>query len=106
MLDWLVPTSLFWPVAAVVLGGMPVEIQGGGGVRQLLGLLVSFALYLLVWWGVRAGLSSPLGPTGALVAASLVATLLLPVWCRIGYLVLGMKLRGPLFKGARELYPS
>jgi hypothetical protein len=97
MLEWLVPLSAFWIIAALFLGGSPAEVEGGGGGRQLLGLIASLVLYLAVWWAVRAGLRAALPATGALVGATLVAVALIPVWCRLAYRVVGLKVVGPTF---------
>jgi hypothetical protein len=97
MLEWLVPLSAFWIIAALFMGGSPAEVEGGGGGRQLLGLIVSLVLYLAVWWGVRAGLRAAVPAPAALVVATLVAAALIPVWCRLAYRVVGLKVVGPTF---------
>ena len=53
MLDWLIPSSLFWIVAAVYLGALSVLLVGGTGARQVLGLVLTFVLYLALWGVVR-----------------------------------------------------
>ncbi|MFQ5690510.1 MAG: hypothetical protein ACE5HQ_09590 [Gemmatimonadota bacterium] len=93
MVEWLVPVGLFWIAAAVYLGGMPVEIEGGGGVRQLLGLAVLFALFLVVWAAARAVLGG-VGPRlGRVVLPTLVTVLLLPLTSRLAFRILGIRLR-------------
>ena len=53
-MEWLVPICLFWTLVAMYLGGWPVEVVGGGAVRQLTGIFNSFILYLAFWGGLRA----------------------------------------------------
>lgn len=97
MLEWLVPLSAFWIIAALFMGGSPAEVEGGRGGRQVLGLIVSLVIYLAVWWGVRAGLRAAVPAPAALVAATVVAAALIPVWCRLAYRVVGLKVVGPTF---------
>lgn len=94
--EWLVPLAVFWMVGAMYLGGGPITIEGGGAVRQLGGLLVSFALYLAAWAGVRAllALAGPVGEILALVLATILVTVALPLLCRLGFLVFGVRIRG------------
>ena len=49
MLVWLVPIAVFWSLAALYVGGAAINIEGGGGGRQTLGLLLLFASYLGVY---------------------------------------------------------
>ena len=99
MVEWLVPLGAFWIVASLFLGGSPAEIEGGGGFRQVLGLLASLALYLAIWFGLRAGLRAALPSPAALVVATVVTAALVPVWCRIAYRIVGLKVVGPTFAG-------
>jgi hypothetical protein len=71
MLGWLAAFCLFWVVASLYLGGLDVELEGGGGFRQFLGLLVMNLLFLGVWR----------------------ALVLLPVLARAGFGVFGVKVR-------------
>lgn len=93
MVEWLVPVSLFWTLTALYLGGFRLDIQDGPGYRNLGGLLLSFALFLGAWWGLRAGLSAALPATAALVVATLIVILLLPVVTRVGFRALGLRIR-------------
>lgn len=93
LVEWLTPVAAFWPLAAMYLGGTSIRIEGGGGPRQLGGLLLSFALYLGVFGVVLAALGGVLGTVHTVVAGVVAASLLLPLACRLGFLVLGVKLR-------------
>lgn len=93
LVEWLTPTAAFWPLAAMYLGGTAIRIEGGGGPRQLGGLVVSFALYLGIFGVVRALVGGALGTVLTVVAGVAVASLLLPLACRLGFLVLGVRLR-------------
>jgi len=50
---WLIPISLFWILAAVYFGGFNISIVGGSGFRQVLGLLVTYLLFLVAWGLLR-----------------------------------------------------
>ncbi len=91
---WLVPLALFWPLTALYLGGAPIRIDGGGGVRQLAGLLLHFALFLGAWLGVRTVLSAV--ASGALltvVVPALVVVILLPLLARVAFRAVGVRIR-------------
>ena len=92
MVEWLAPIALFWTMAALYLGGFPLNIEGGGGGRQVLALLVTFALYLAVWFGLRAVLRGPAGVVGGVIFACLIATVLLPLLARVGFRAFGVKI--------------
>ncbi len=92
MLPWLVPLSLFPTLAAMYVGGAPIRIEGGGGMRQIAGLLTSLVLYLVVWAVLRGVLGSVSGPTAALVGASVVSAILIPLACRVGFRIMGVRI--------------
>lgn len=93
MLAWLVPISLFWVMAALYLGGMNIRIEGGGGLKQLLGLFVTFALFLVVYGLLRMALGGPLGAVlGGVVLPALLSVLLLPLTARLGFRVAGVRI--------------
>lgn len=89
MTAWLVPLSVFPLVAALFLGGGPIRIRGGGGVRQTVGLILTLALYLAAWAGLRAVLG---GSTGGVVIATVVAAVLIPAGAWLGFRVVGVRL--------------
>ena len=93
MLEWLIPMCAFFPFAALYLGGLRIEPGGGRGLQQVLGLLLTFVTYMVVWRVLRAVLGG-LGPIlGGLVLTTVVTTLLLPLEARLGYLAVGVKLK-------------
>lgn len=92
IVEWLVPVVVFWMVGAMYLGGAPIRIEGGGGVRQLGGLAVSFVLFLAAWWGLRALVATVAGPILAIALAALAAAILIPLVCKVGFLLLGVKI--------------
>lgn len=91
--EWLVPLAVFWMAGAMYLGGASITFEGGGGVRQLGGLLASLVLYLVAWGGLRSLLGGPIDAMIAIVVATIVATVALPWLCRLGFLVFGVKIR-------------
>jgi hypothetical protein len=91
MLDWLVGGLTFWIAAALYFGGMEHDVQGGTGFRQFLGLLITYAIFLVVW----GALHKALGPETArgLLIPSVVTALLLPVEARLGFMLVGARVR-------------
>ena len=91
MLNWLVAIILFWVASALYFGGLQRDIVGGTGVRQFIGLLLTYAIFLVIW-GVLYKVIGPDTAKGLLIA-SLVAALLLPLEVRLGFLLVGGKVR-------------
>lgn len=93
LVEWLVPIAVFWMVGAMYLGGAPIRIEGGGGVRQVGGLFASFALFLAAWRVLYALLEGAAGSILAVALAALGAAILLPLVCRLGFLLFGVRIR-------------
>lgn len=93
MLIWLVPISLFWAFAALYLGGMNVEFHGGSGLRQVLGLFTTFALFMLIWYGARMALSGLGLVPGEIILPTLIAILTLPLSSRLGFGLFGTRIQ-------------
>lgn len=91
MLEWLIPISVFWLAAALYLGGMDVEVEGGSGFQQLLGLLVTFALFLAVWAGLRIPLGGFIGVLGRVVLPTLISVSILPLISRVAFRLVGVR---------------
>ena len=92
MLPWLIAISLFWPLAALYLGGAAIHFEGGGGLRQAGGLLVSFTLFMVAWVLLRMAAEGPLGTILGLIAATLVACFLIPFLCKLCFRALGVRI--------------
>jgi len=91
MLDWLVAVILFWVASALYFGGMQRDVEGGTGFRQFLGLLLTYAIFLVVW-GVLYKTIGVETAKGVLIASA-VAALLLPIEVRLGFMVVGARVR-------------
>lgn len=91
MLDWLLAGILFWVASALYFGGLEHDVEGGTGFRQFIGLLLTYAIFLVVW----AVLHKVLGEHTAkgLLLASVITALLLPIEARVGFMLVGAKLR-------------
>lgn len=93
MLEWLIPICLFWLAAAIYLGGMSVDVVSGTGLRQVLGLMATFGLFLVAW-KLLGFLLRPVAPVlGDLVLPTILSTLLLPLISRAGFGVFGVRVR-------------
>jgi len=93
LVAWLIPIALFWPLAAMYLGGAPITLDGGGGVRQTGGLILHFALYVGAYALLRALLSGPIGPVlGGIVVPIVVVSALLPILGRLAFRVVGTRI--------------
>lgn len=93
MLEWLIPIGLFWVVGAVYLGGFPLAFENGAGVKQVLGLLATYALFLAVWAGLRAVLGGMGGVLGRVIVPQAAVILLFPLLARAGFRVTGVRIR-------------
>lgn len=88
---WLVPICAFLVAGPMYYGGMEIRIEGGGGVRQTGGLLVSFAGYLAAAVLLRGLLEGAMTTFFAVVVSTIVALLLVPLISRAGFRVFGVK---------------
>lgn len=91
MLDWLVAVILFWVAAAMYFGGLQRDVEGGTGFRQFVGLLLTYAIFLVVWGALykTVGVETAKG----VLIASAVAVVLLPIEVRLGFLLVGAHVR-------------
>ena len=89
--DWLVAICLFWFAAALYFGGFERDVEGGTGFRHFIGLILSYAIFLVVW-GVLHAFVAP-GTAVSILVASAVAGLALPLEVRVGFLLVGARVR-------------
>jgi len=89
--NWLEPVALFFGVAALYFGGFQRDVQGGSGFRQLIGLILTLVVFLVVWGVVHkmVGQDTVVG----ILVASAVAAILVPVEVRLGFMVVGARVR-------------
>lgn len=94
MYEVLIPVCLFWMTAALYLGGMNVEIVGGSGVRQVIGLVDTFVLFVIVWRVLNMVLGGMLpAPLGNLAIPTIATVLSLPLLARVGFRIMGVKIQ-------------
>lgn len=92
MVAWLIPIAVFWPLAALYLGGAPITIEGGGGIRQTGGLFLHLAAFLIVYGLLRTGLSGLIGPViGGIVVPIVAASVLIPTLGRLTFRAVGVR---------------
>ena len=91
MLDWLVAVILFWVASALYFGGLQRDVHGGTGFRQFVGLLLTYVIFLVIWGALYkiVGVETAKG----VLIASAVAALLLPLEARLGFLLVGARVR-------------
>lgn len=90
---WLVPLTVFPLVAALFLGGSGIVTERGSPLRELLGLLITFAIYTGIWALLRMA-AMPLFPPG--IAMALATVISIPAFliaAFVGFMVVGVKLR-------------
>ena len=92
-MEWLVPICLFWTLAALYIGGWPIEVVGGGGVKHVIGLIDTFVLYIVAFAILRAVLGGFGGLFGSVIIPTAVASLALPVLAWAGYLIVGVRIQ-------------
>ena len=63
MIVWLPAMALFPILAALYLGGAAIHIEGGGGGRQIAGLLLHYAAFMGAFAAVRLVILSFLDPS-------------------------------------------
>lgn len=89
MIDWLIATCVFWLMGAVFFGGL-YDAETGSAGRQVLGLLLNFAVFMGIFALLRFALVGLGGESGflrtvwGLVLPTAIPTMLLG---RIGKLV-------------------
>ena len=93
MLEWLIPIGLFWIIAAIYLGGYPLEFENGSGPKEILGLLVTFVLFLGIWAGLRTALGGVGGFIGRVALPTLVVAVGFGWLARAAFRVAGVRIR-------------
>ena len=91
MPDWLVSVILFFVAAPLYFGGLQRDVEGGTGFRQFVGLLLTCAIFLVVW-GVLNRFIGPETAKGLLIPSAVTA-LLMPIWVRLGFMLVGARVR-------------
>ncbi|MBI4500084.1 MAG: hypothetical protein HY700_02885 [Gemmatimonadetes bacterium] len=84
------PFSIFWILIAIFLGGWAVDVRGGNGVTQVLGVLITYVLFVAVWRGLHTALLGVGEVLGGIVITTFLASALLPVLSWIGYKLVGI----------------
>lgn len=95
MIEWLIPAGLFWVIAAVQFGGL-LDVEGGSGFQQFLGLMATFILFLGAFALLRLALGG-LGILGSVILPTAIPLLLLAWIGRLGFRLAGVKVRRARF---------
>src|SRR5258705_9768562 len=89
LLTKLLPVMLFWMLAALYLGGWAVDLRGGKGLTQILGLLLSFVLFVVVWQVLHRAFLGFGEILGGIVITTFITAALLPAVAWLGYKMVG-----------------
>lgn len=89
---WLVPISAFLIASPMYYGGMAIRFEGGGGIRQTGGLLLSFAVYVAAAVLLRGVLEGVVPLFFAVVLSTIAALLLVPLLSRLSFRAFGVKI--------------
>ncbi len=92
MIVWLPAMALFPILAALYLGGAAINIEGGGGGRQMAGLLLHYASFMGAFAVVRLVVLTFAGPVLAVAMAMVGAAILLPLLGRLTFRVVGVRI--------------
>jgi hypothetical protein len=92
MLGWLAAFCLFWIVSSIYLGGLDVELEGGSGFRQFLGLIALLVLFMALW-RLLASLLGGLGGLPGVVLPFGVTVLAMPLLARLSFRLMGVKVQ-------------
>ncbi len=92
MIVWLPAMALFPILAALYLGGAAIRIEGGGGGRQIAGLLLHYAAFMGTFAVLRLVILTFMGPVQSVVLAMVGAAILLPLLARLMFRVVGVRI--------------
>jgi hypothetical protein len=100
---WLPAMALFPILAALYLGGAAINIEGGGGGRQIAGLLLHYMAFMGAFAVLRLVVLTFMGPIPSVALAMVGAAILLPLLARLTFRVVGVRItsaEGPRVEGA------
>jgi hypothetical protein len=89
---WLPAMALFPILAALYLGGAAIHIEGGGGGRQIAGLLLHYTAFMGAFTVVRLVMLTFLGPVLSVALAMVGAAILLPLLAQLMFRVVGVRI--------------
>ena len=92
MIVWLSAMALFPILAALYLGGAAIHIEGGGGGRQIAGLLLHYAAFMGAFAVLRLVVLTFMGPVPSVALAMVGAAILLPLLARLTFRVVGVRI--------------
>ena len=92
MIVWLAAMALFPILAALYLGGAAINIEGGGGGRQIAGLLLHYAAFMGAYAVLRLVLQIFAGPVLSVAFGMVGAAILLPLLARLTFRVVGVRI--------------
>lgn len=92
MIVWLAALALFPILAALYLGGAAINIEGGGGGRQVAGLVLHYAAFMGAYTVLRLVIQTFAGTVLSVAFAMVGAAILLPLLARLTFRVVGVRI--------------
>ena len=93
MIGWLPAIAFYWTFAAVYLGGAALEIEHTGGGRQLLGLVLHFVVFLVIFGAARTLFAAMLPGALAVALGLIVGVILFPISAKLTFRVVGVRIK-------------
>jgi hypothetical protein len=90
LLNKLLPLMLFWILAATYFGGWAVELRGGRGPQQVIGLLLSGVLFIVTWELLHRVFLTFGEVLGGIVITTFITAALLPALGWVGFKMVGV----------------
>jgi hypothetical protein len=90
----ILPVMLFVSLISTYIGGWALDVRGGNGVTQVLGLLISGVLFVVTWRLLHTAFMGVGEVLGGIVITTFVTAFLLPVLAWIGFKVVGVSIQG------------
>ena len=96
MVEWVIPISVYWVLGAVFFGGI-YDAENGSGIQQVIGLLLTFAVFLLLFWVLRLALGNFMGPLGRIILPSVIPAMLLGRIGQVVFKLVGVNMKRVMF---------
>jgi len=93
LLPKILPIMLYWTLIATYIGGWSVDLKGGSGLTQVLGLILSGILFVVVWRLLHAAFLPAGEVLGGIAITSFVTAALTPAIAWLGFKMVGVSVK-------------